>query len=364
MQNPDNTLTNILIGNTLVNFALSFEGTLFILHQFPKLSATIGLTISIFSLTFILLLFGEIFPKAIAINRNKMISSIVAMPLYYLSYLITPIRYFILFFVKIFVHKVNKIQTKPEISQKDLNKLVSISHKTGVIDKDEKFLLSNIINTLEVNISEIMTPRDKIVAIQQDMTLKKIIEVIQSTRFNKILVYNKKKKTYTGFVNKKELILNYFNLKKSFNLKTYLKPILYVPPSKKVTDLLFDMQEKKIKTALVVNEYGGIDGLVTLNTILETLLDKNAQKHSDKIIKKLSRDSYILKGSITIDIFNKLFFQSLKSKEYDTLNGFLLELFGDDIPQINDSTNYENILFKIHKMNNFKIDEVLVKFKK
>ena len=284
MQNPDNTLTNILIGNTLVNFALSFQGTLFILHQFPTLGATIGLTISIFSMTVLLLLFGEIFPKAIAINRNKTISFLVAMPLYYLSYIITPIRYFILFFVKIFVHKVNK-QAKHEISQKDLNKLVSMSHKTGVIDKDEKFLLSNIINTLEVNISEIMTSRDKIVAIQEDMSFKKIITIIQSIRFNKILVYNKKKKTYTGFVNKKDLILNYFNLKKTFNLKTHLKPILYVPPSKKVTDLLFDMQKNKIKTALVVNEYGGIDGLVTLNTILATLLDKNTQKHSDKIIK-------------------------------------------------------------------------------
>lgn len=362
MKKPDIVLSNILIGNTVVNITLTFLGTPLILNffeHFGVFSDVLGIFAAIIILTVIILLFGEIIPKAIALNSRESISLLVALPLRYFSILIWPVRALIFMILGLFIRDINKEKISQEITLRDINSLIDLSHKKGVIDKEEKFFLSNFLNLLNVSLTDIMTPRDKIRYISTQDPLKEIVRKVKDQELHKFLVFDEKKDNFTGMVYKKHILFHAVRYKKKFKLSPLIQPIIYVPGSKKVTELLFEMQKKRMKIALIVNEYGGPDGIVTLDDILNMIFGKFIESADIKrFVRKGQESTFIVNAEMKLDSFNRAFAQSFSSEEYETIGGFLLEKFGR-IPRLNDRIRIEGILFRIRKIRNHKIEEIL-----
>ena len=358
IQKPKLLLATILVSNITINISLIIISSIFFSDLFNFKNSTINFIIQILIITFFILLFGEVIPKTYANKKPLLFSEIMALPVSLLQKLIYPASIVLVRSTNILNPKIKK---KSSLSMENLAKAVEIT--TDTEEKEKKFL-EGIIQFGQTDVKQIMRARIDIVSIDVNTDFNDVIKIILDSGFSRIPVYDGNIDQIKGILYIKDL-LNHFN-KKKFNWRNVIREPFFVPENKKIDDLLKEIKERKIHLAVVVDEYGGTSGIVTLEDILEEIVGDISDEfdQEDTVYSKLDENTYIFDGKTLLNDFYRLIkidgseFEKSKG-ESDTLAGFLLEKF-EKFPIENQSFKFENFEFIAEKITKKRIVSVKV----
>lgn len=332
-QDPHRLLSTILIGNNLVNIGASSLATVITIHYFPGASA-VGIATGI--MTLLVLVFGEIFPKTVAAQKNVLVSQIVIIPIYWLSHLFLPVIWLLNFIPR--MAGVDK--GLPPVTEEELITFVDVVHEDGEINPDERELIHNIIKLDDLSVSEIMTPSADMFFIDrsEDLALDRILD----SGYTRIPVVEGNIDKTIGLVNVKDLFNEQIKKDGAVDIEKIIREPYFVPEYKKLDQLLKQFKRKKEHAAIVVNEYGEVVGMVTLEDVLEAIVGDIVDETDivkPKVVK-VKENEWLVSGSADIRLVNeKLKTNIPDSADYETFSGFILEQIGR-IP-----TEQEQIVF-------------------
>ena len=358
-ENPKKTLITILIGNNLVNIWLSALSTLFASNIFK--SNIIGIVVGV--ITFLILVFGEIIPKSFCYVYNKQIALIVSKPLIFIQIILWPIIKLLEFINQIFFFIFNIKESSSLITEEEIKTTLKLGKMHGTLDKEATEIMQEVIDFSSTKVDEIMTPSGDMFILQAHKKLGEVKDDIIEHSYSRIPIYDRLKKEYIGILHVSEIINALFNDKQRTQLRNLkLNPVLYVPDTKKIGDLLKDFQDKRIHVAIVVDEYGNIDGLVTLEDVIEELVGEILDETDieDHFIKQINKKEYIIDGRTTLELLKDKLKINLKSEDVNTVNGYILESFGR-VPKKGNKMNWGKKQIIIESCSKTKIKKVRLK---
>jgi putative hemolysin len=364
LEKPERLLASILISNNFINVGIviiaSFvTGTLFDFSRTPVL----GFIIQVVVITFMLLLFGEIIPKVYANRFAPQFARKMAAPLTVLDRMFQPLIFILIKSTGLVNRRM--AQKKQNISMDDLSEALGLT--TDVV-KDEKEMLEGIVRFSNLEVSEIMKPRTDIVAVDLETDLDTLMQIIIESGYSRIPVYEQTSDHLKGILYVKDLI-PHINHKTRFKWQRLIREPFFVPETKKINDLLQEFQEKKIHLAIVVDEYGGTEGIVTMEDILEEVVGEITDESdgAEKLFRRVDARTTIFDGKTSLNDFYKVtglddeLFDDVKG-EAETVAGLILELKGG-FPKLNDVIRCKDVEFAVMGMDQRRIREIKVTLK-
>lgn len=363
--NPEKLLSTVLVANNTINIAIVLLAAFISLKMFDFSSKPVfGFIINVVVITFLLLFFGEVMPKVYASRNHITIAMFMAYPITLLEKVFQPVTS-MLIFSSSFVKKRTGTR-RSNISMVDLSDALELT--SDDFTEDEK-ILKGIVNFGNINVSAIMCSRVDVTAIDIKSGFDKIVPVLISSGFSRIPVFSGSFDTVKGILYAKD-VLPYTNNPASFKWQALLRPPYFVPETKKINDLLKEFQTKKIHMAVVIDEYGGTSGIVTLEDILEEIVGEiTDESDGDQLLfRKIDEKTYIFEAKILLNDFCKVFdieediFEEVRG-ESETLAGLMLELTGE-IPQKDQVIKYGDFIFRIESADKRRIKEIRVEINK
>jgi CBS domain containing-hemolysin-like protein len=350
---PHRLLSTILIGNNIVNVGASALATAITINLVS--SNAVGIATGV--MTFLILIFGEIFPKSIATRNNVLIARLVIIPLYWLSILFAPIIFMLNFIPKL----TGKMQKKAHVTEEELMTFVEVVEEEGGIEEEEKELIENIFEFDDTSASEIMTPRADMYVLNADEELN-LKDVIRSG-FTRIPVIEEDIDHVIGILNIKDLFMHQVTSSDPVDVRKIMSEPYFVPENKKLDNLLQQFKKRKQHIAIIVDEHGGVCGLITLEDALEEIVGEIIDE-TDKFephIVKLKKDEWRVLGKSEIDEVNEKIQMSIPdSKEYDTFSGYILDQIGR-IPQEKEKILLGDYMVTVNEMDGTRIKEYIVR---
>jgi putative hemolysin len=345
LSSPSRTLAIILIGNMIVNITATSIATIFAISVFGEK----GVAVSIVCMTFILLVFGEVTPKTYAIKYPDMFSRFCSKPLDVFGKIVWPLRRLLRITADIFVVVFTRRKNlNPYITENELKALMTISRKEGIIDNDEEEMIHSIFELGDRSVDEIMKPRVDIVGCEKNATAGVLIEIMKASKHTKIPIYEGTIDKIIGVIYTKEFMLN-----QTGNLADFIRKPLYVPETEKIDDIIVQFQSQKTYIAVVLDEFGGTSGIVTLEDALEEIVGeiKDEYDKEQPIIKKEEDGSYTISGKAAIRDINDELDIALPMDQVTTINGLLLLLF-EKVPKQGDRVKIKGVEFKVLEVKN------------
>ncbi len=373
LKNPSSFLATIQIGITLAGFLSSaFASESFatrlapaLNNLFPAISITAWTNISIIIVTIILsyitLIFGELVPKRLAMRNYEKITFATIGIIKALALITSPFVKFLTFSTNV-VSKLFGVSGDDEetVTEEEIRMMVDVGEEKGTIDKEEREMINNVFEFDDKIVSEIMVPRKEIFAVDINSSISDVIEELsEDYRYSKIPVYDETIDEIKGIVYVKDILLSQKN--KNTKIKGLVKPAYYVPESKLVNELFSELRKNKKQIAIVIDEYGGTSGIVTMEDILEEIVGEIYDEY-DEIKEKyeqIDENTFILDGSIALYEAEKILGTKFPEGEYDTLSGYLIEELGR-IPSEKEKPviETEKITFKVEKFQDKRILKV------
>ena len=347
-ENYDKLISTILIGNNIVNIALASIGTVL----FVNIYGDIGATISTVVITVAVLIFGEITPKSIAKDFPEKFAMFSMPYIRLLIWILTPLTIIFSFWKKL-IGGLFKGEEDDKMSPEELLMIVEEAEQEGGIDTDEGDLLRNAIEFNEIRAEDILTHRVDLEAVPQDADKEEIAQKFSDTRFSRLLVYNENIDDIVGVIHLKDFYKDNGIIKD--DISTIMSPPLFIHKFEKVDDLLKQLQQAKSHIAVVVDEYGGTLGIVTMEDILEELVGDIWDEH-DEIVEqftKLNDNTYLVDCSTNLEEFCE-FFELTSESESISLGGFIMEQLGR-IPTKNDKFSFEHLDFIIEETDSRRV---------
>ena len=363
--NPEKLLSTVLVANNTVNIAIVLLAAFISLRMFDFSSEPIlGFIINVVIITFLLLFFGEVMPKVYASRNHIKMALFMAYPLTLLEKVFKPVTS-LLIFSSSFMKKRTGTR-RSNISMDDLSDALELTSED--FTEDEK-ILKGIVNFGNINVSAIMCSRTDVTAIDIKYGFDKIVPIIINSGFSRIPVYSGSFDSVKGILYAKD-VLPYTDNPGSFKWQALLRPPYFVPETKKINDLLKEFQTKKIHMAVVIDEYGGTSGIVTLEDILEEIVGEITDESDEDqlLFRKLDEKTYIFEAKILMNDFckvlniNEELFEEVRG-ESETLAGLILELTGE-IPQKDQVIKYGDFIFRIESADRRRIKEIRVEINK
>lgn len=365
-EKPKTLLATILIGNNFVNVTITLLATyvmakLFNMRDYPVAAFLLEVVI----VTSLILIIGEITPKIYASKRPVKVARFMARPLRFLIGLFKPLSKLLVNSTSFMDKHLEK--KKGEISMEDLSTAVDIATEEST-PLEEKQMLKGIASFSEKEVSNVMIPRVDIIGVEKDMTFTEMLSIVLKSGFSRIPVYDETLDKVEGILYVKDL-LPYLDAE-SYEWQKLIRPAFFVPENRKINDLFQDFREKKIHIAIVVDEYGGTSGLITMEDVIEEIVgeinDEFDQENVEEHYRKLDDNTYLFKAQTSIVDFCKVFgvdegyFEPMQG-EADTLAGLILEIEGR-IPEIGFKFNFERFHMEITDADTKRIKEVKVVF--
>lgn len=368
-ENYNTTLTTVLLANNLVNIAASSLGVVLAIEIFTQssLDVNIGQTIVELSLLLIILIFGEILPKVIGKAFSYRLSLLLAYLVFALKIIFFPFVFVMSQIGKLFAYPFirKKKEEDKEISNEELQEIVDTIEEEGVIDEDQGELLSNAIEFKDTEAHEIMTPRVDVYAIDIDDDINELVKKDDFFRHSRIPVYKGTIDHIVGILHTKT-VLRLLLANKPLDMKSLIVPAMSVPGSMGISEILAKMKESKNHVVIVMDEYGGNDGLLTMEDILEELVGDmwDEMDTPKEPYKKIKRTLYEVDGAMNIeDIFNIIDVEVPEDADYYTVAGFVLDQLGR-FANVGDKIKYKNILITVTEISDFTVEKVLIKVSK
>ena len=367
LENPDFLLATILIANNFINVGIVLisvyvTNLIVSVEDYPLATFIIQSVV----VTFIILFFGEISPKIYSTHKKESIIRLMATPLFVLEKLFKPINFVLVKSTGIVDRRLKK--REDDISLKDISEAINIT-KTSSDKHDEARMFKGIVNFGNIQVREIMVPRVDAVAVNDNTPYDELLQIIRQSGYSRIPVYSGSPDSVVGILYIKDL-LKHLNEGKDYPWQRHLRPAYYIPENKKIDTLLTEFQSQKIHIAIVVDEYGGTSGIVTLEDILEEIFgdisDEFDEEEDEKNYVKVDENTYIFDGKILLNDFCRILqirediFDEV-SGEFDTLAGLILELEGR-LPATNEVIFYKNFEFRIESADYKRIKGVRVTY--
>ncbi len=365
LERPRKLIITILLGNEFVNISISTLTAGLIIQLFNKETPWINIAVVLP----VLLLFGEITPKTIALRNNITVSSLVAGPLYLFQKIITPVRWVIKHIADMIVHLlIRKRARQTNILTEDVVKeLVHESEQEGLIDSSAKKYINNIFDFGDTLLTEVMTPRSNIFSLPDTLTISEIVREVKKVHYSAVPIYAGDMDNIKGLLFTTDLIgLTQTEIEDSKpTLETILRPPYFVPENMRADELFKNLKKSKISVAITLDEYGGVTGLVTVEDLLEKIFGEiyDEFEMAAKHYQKISENVYTVSGEMLLDEFNEVFASNLNNEGMETIGGFVFTLFGK-LPEKNTYINFQNFQFQVEKIKNNKIEQIRLKIKR
>ena len=354
LEKPRELLITIYIGNELVNIAISAIATSIALKLFEDSAIAIAIGVG----TFLILLFGEIVPKSLSLNFAENFALFAARPLNLFYRLVHPIQ-------KLFTRLAESVMSlvgilpknkKDRISDEEFTSMVRMGKNEGVIDQEESELIHNVMEFGEKTVGDVMTPKIDMFTLNANDTMDEILPKILKNFYSRVPVYDESGETILGILLTKALNRHRQQSKEMFKLKGLVQPAIPVPENRKIKDMLQDFKKMKRHMAIVLDEFGSVTGLVTLEDILEELvgeIDSEMRQEESPIIK-ITEKRFRLAATCSISEFNEEFHCEVPNGDITTIGGFVFGLFGR-VPRSGESITHERFKFRVEKMKGARI---------
>lgn len=370
LKNPSKFLATIQIGITLAGFLSSaFASDTFasmlatsLNSVFPNVSVEIFRGISIVIITIILsfftLVFGELVPKRIAMKYYEKVAYSTIGIIRIISVVTAP-------FVKILTLSTNLVskifgvseEDEETVTEEEIKMMIDEGEENGSIEQDEKEMLHNIFEFNDIIASEVMTHRIDVYAIDINSDIEDIIKELDEYKYSRIPVYEGTIDEIKGVLFVKDL-LKYYSTKKTIKIKNIIREAYFVPETKPINELFKELQKNKMQMAIVIDEYGGTSGVVTMEDILEEIVGNIFDEYDDieYEYKKIDENTYLINGGVTISDLKKILKVEIPEGEYETLSGYLLELIGR-VPEDEEKPiiETEKVIYKIEELEDKRI---------
>ena len=351
--NYDKLLSTILIGNNIVNIAMASLGTLL----FVDLYGDIGATISTAVIMVIVLIFGEVTPKSIAKDSPEKFAMFSGPFIRVLEWVLTPVN-FLFHLWKLLISKLIKSEDDAAMSQEELLLFVDEVQQEGGIDESEGELLRNAIEFRDQVAEDILTHRTDLEAVSVDAEKEEIASVFTQSRYSRLLVYEENIDNIVGVIHQKDFYVNTGVTQKA--VKEIMTPPVFIHRSEKIRDLLNFLQTNKSHIAVVLDEYGGTLGIVTMEDILEELVGEIWDEHDEVVepFREIDKDTFIVDGTVNVDEFQSYFDVSFESENV-SVGGWVVENMGG-IPEEGDFFTFENLTITVRELDSHRVSYVTV----
>ncbi len=367
LERPNQLLATILIANNVFNIAIIILSTVVFRALFDmQMHPVLGFLIQVVAVTFLILLFAEVLPKVYASKHPVRFSSMMSSPMVILRRLLSPLSSLLVKTTRIIDTRMEK--KRPNLSMHELSHALEITSDDKTTEEDKK-LLRGIVRFGNIYVREIMKSRVDVVAVDHNTGFEKLLEVIREAGYSRIPVYRENFDNVEGILYIKDL-LPYLDKEVDFKWQELLRNAFFVPESKRINDLLKEFQEKKIHMAIVVDEYGGTAGLVTLEDILEEIVGEINDEFDmeEAIYSKIDAGTYVFEGKTLLKDFSRItgtdddVFNEVRG-EADTLAGLILEM-KQEIPFKGARIRYKQFDFEIEGVDKRRIKSIKVKVRK
>jgi CBS domain containing-hemolysin-like protein len=377
LQNPTFFISTVQLGVTLASLALGWIGEPTIAKilepaaaQFPVEGATAtylthftAIVVSFGLVTFLHIVLGELFPKMFALERAESFAIVAARPIEFMGRTFAPVLWIFnqagIGLARLFGLKASLAETSV-YNEDEIRQIINLSYKSGHVNEEEQRLINSVFEFSETTVKEAMIPRTQIAAVSHDCSLREICEAFAKNGYSRLPVYREDLDDVLGFVHGKD-VMQYLLKPDKFKIEDVLQPPLYIVDNARLEDVLRTMQRAKTHFGFVVDEHGGVEGIITLEDLLEEIVGEISDEHDEEVneqITDLGDGKFLLDGSVAVrDLNRRLNLQIPENESYTTLAGFLMAQTGQ-VLQTGERVNYNNHVFHIEKVDRRRISKV------
>jgi CBS domain containing-hemolysin-like protein len=356
---PNIFLSTILVVNSVAVIVASSMTTVLALRFFPNYGELIGTIL----ISLVVLIFCEITPKTAAVQNPIRWARALVNPVRAAAWLLHPVVVSLSAITNTLVRLFGgQIKHRgPFVTEEELRLLVNVGEEEGVLEEDETDMIHSIFEFADTTVREVMIPRIDMVTLESDATVDEAVELVLQGGFSRIPVYEESIDNIIGVLYTKDMLKQLREDHNSLPIRELVRPAYFVPESKKLDDLLREIRQKRTHMAIVVDEYGSVAGLVTIEDLVEEIVGdiQDEYDREENLYKQVTSDEYVFNAKINIDEFNELMNTDLESEDYDTLGGFLLAQL-DKIPVAGDTITYKNLIFTVLTTRGLRITKVRV----
>ena len=354
LDNQDRLLSSILVGNNLVNIAASSLTTSFVISIFGNDGTGVAGATGVVTLA--ILIFGEITPKSLATKNAESISFGVCRFIKLITIIFSPVVVILNIISSVFIHLLGgDTVSGPTMTEEDLKTIVTVSHEEGVLEDEEKEMIHNVFEFGETEIKEIMTPRIHVVSVADDVTYNDLMKIFKESQFSRIPVHSDSYDEIIGVLHIKDLMLSKV-VKSKFDVKDFMRETFVVYEFNHISDVFESMRKEHVSLAIVLDEYGVMSGIVTLEDIVEEIvgeIDDEYDEIEDSIIQ-LDDNLYTIDGSLNIDEVNETCGTEFASEDFESIGGLVLGQCNGS-PELNQVLKIDNVLLTIKEIDKNRI---------
>jgi putative hemolysin len=359
IERPHDLLVTILVGITLANIgaaaiAATIADDLFG-HRY-------GVLVEIVAMVFLLTTFGEVLPMTIAVKQPDAFLRVAGRPVAWLGTALTPVRATLGGLTALIVRVLGRDRRpEPELSEEELRTLVDVGASEGVVETDEREMIHKVFELEDTVVREIMVPRPDMFCLDVDTPPTEVLPALREHLHSRVPVYEGSVDVIVGILYTKDLLPYLHGLPEGFQLRAHLHPPYFVPESKRADVLLQEFQAKKLHMAIVVDEYGGTAGLVSLEDLLEELVGEIADEHDEpeRLIQRVDGYTFRVSGKLPIEELNTAVGLSIAGDGFDTVGGWVMDLFGR-IPRATERKSTAEVTVTVEKVQRTRVLEILV----
>lgn len=365
LEMPDKMLGSILLGNNAVNIAATSVATALAISIFPEGKRGVAYVTAV--MTFLILVFGEITPKSLAVQYTEKISLFVSTPILFLSKAFSPLIYLLTkitaLIIKLFGGNIN--EKKPFITSEELRTIVDVSSKEGILEHDEKEMIYNIFEFGDLRIKDVMVQRMDMLSVSLDANYQEVIELFQSKKFSRLPVYDDTIDNVVGILYAKDLFFKEVSEGFStdvFSVSEYMREPFYTFEFIKISDFFKQMQGDRNHLAIVLDEYGGVAGLITMEDVVESIfgeINDEFDEIEELNIEVIKENEYVINGNVRLDELNELLNTNFESEEFESFGGFIIGILGR-LPKTGEIVHYKSYKFIVEKVEKNRINKIRI----
>ena len=364
LDSPQRLLVSLLTGNTIVNVSIASLAA-YITAGFADdytWSKSTLILMEVLVVSVVVLIFGEILPKMIAIKYSKEYALKMYTPLKIMMFILSPIAQGFNAITNVVIKIIPFRKEKIFDSEEELKILAELGEEEGTLQEEESDMIQSIFDFKEKTVGEIITPRVDIVSLKSDESIDRAMDIIGERQFSKIPIYKDTIDNIKGILYAKDIIPYLMGSRPNVNLQTLARQPFFVPETKPIDDLMEEFKLRKTSIAIVVDEWGGTEGLVTLEDVVEEVMGeiRDPYDQEESNVLKQSDGSFIVDGSITIyDLEEETDIEFPEDRDYDTLGGFILDIL-TDIPQTGEQVEFNDMVFTVQTVENNRIGKIKI----
>lgn len=376
MKEPSKFLATIQVGITLAGFLASASAAVSISKVFSRLliatnipfiiaaSERIALIAVTIILAFFTLVLGELLPKRLALQNAESIAMFAVKPIVFISKFTGPFVKILTLSTNFFARLLGSTDEKlnEKVTEEEIRLMFDVGEESGILNKTEREMLDGIFEFDDTLAREVMTPRTNVFTVNIDNPVEEIIDTVVEEQYSRIPVYQDDTDNIIGILYMKDLFAHIRKHdSKDINIRDILRPAYFVPETKNIDTLFRELQHNKNHIAILIDEYGGFSGILTIEDLMEEIFGNISDEYDEDVkdIEKIDKNTYLINGLLSIDDLNDRLHLKIPSEHFDTIGGFVVDLLGN-IPREDEEhvVEYENLTFKVEKVDEKRIEKL------